>query len=36
MGDGFKRREPKNPSRVYDNPEIVDFFHKCDWLGYFE
>jgi len=36
MGIGFKRREPINPSRVYDNTEIVEFFQKCDWMGYFE
>jgi hypothetical protein len=28
MGEGFKRREPTEPSRVYDNPEIVEFFSK--------
>jgi hypothetical protein len=36
MGDVFKRRETTKPSRVYENPEIVEIFHICDWLGYFE
>jgi hypothetical protein len=36
MGVGFKRREPTKPSRVYDNPEIVEIFQRCNWLGYFE
>ena len=33
---GFKRREPTKTSRVYNNPNIVEVFQKCDWLGYFE
>ena len=36
MGIGFKWREPTKPSKVYDNPEILEIFHSCNWLGYFE
>jgi hypothetical protein len=36
MGVGFKKREPIKPSRVYDNPKILEIFQKCNWLGYFE
>ena len=36
MGAVFKRGEPTKPSKVYDNPEIVEIFQKCEWLGYFE
>jgi hypothetical protein len=36
MGVGFKRRVPIKPSRVYDNPEIIEIFHRCNFLGYFE
>jgi hypothetical protein len=36
MGVRFKRREPTKPSRVYDNPKIVEIFQRCNWLRYFE
>jgi len=26
MGDGFKRREATELSRVYDNPKIIEVF----------
>jgi hypothetical protein len=36
MGEGFKRREPTEPSSFYNNLEMVEIFQKCEWLGYFE
>jgi hypothetical protein len=36
MGDGFNRREPIEPSKIYDNPEIVEIFQRSHWMGYFE
>jgi hypothetical protein len=36
MGPGFKRREPTQTSRFYDNSMIVGIVQRCEWLGYFE
>ena len=36
MGAGFNKREPTEPSRIYDNLEIVEIFQISNWLGYFE
>jgi len=36
MGVGFKKRELAEPSRVYDNLDILEIFQKCYWMGYFE
>jgi hypothetical protein len=36
MGARFNRREPTKPSKIYDNPGIIDDFRRSQWLGYFE
>jgi hypothetical protein len=28
MGEGFNKREPTEPSRIYDNPEILEKFQE--------
>jgi hypothetical protein len=36
MGAGFNRREPTNPSKVYNNPEVMDIFQDNIWPLYFD
>jgi hypothetical protein len=36
MGGGFKKRESTEPSKVYDNLDILKKIQKCNCLGYFE
>jgi hypothetical protein len=36
MGDVFNKREPIEPSKIYEKPGVVEIFQRSHWLGYFD